>query len=101
MANFVLIVEFEIQPENADKFVELINENARQSVKLEPGCHQFDVVRALDDKTKIKLYEVYEDEAAFQAHIKMPHVADFFGKAKPMIVKQTAHRTERLAAPKK
>jgi len=98
MANFVLIVEFELKPEDAGRFHGLIAENARASVANEPGCLQFDVVRPQDSPNRLFLYEVYADQAAFDAHIKMPHVAAFFAQAKPMIVSQKATRLDRLTA---
>ena len=97
MNRFGLIVEFEIKPENIGKFMELINENARLSVKDEPGCLQFDVLQAKDNPNKVVLYEIYENDAAFDAHVKMPHVGKFFGAAKEMIAKQTAHRLKRVS----
>jgi len=101
MANFVLVVDFEIKPEDVDKFLPLIAENARLSVQNEPGCLQFDIVRALDNPAKLALYEVYADLAAFEAHAKMPHVANFFAQAKAMIASQKATRFERSAANRK
>lgn len=101
MTQFVVIVDFEVQPENADAFVKAAIENAEQSVKLEQGCSRFDVICALDDKTKVTFYEVFADVAAFEAHAKMPHAAAFMGKAKPMVVKQAGRRGQFLASPKK
>ena len=101
MGNFVLIVEFEVKPEDTTRFHALIAENARASVANEPGCLQFDVVCAEESPARLELYEVYADRAAFDAHIKMPHVAAFFAEAKPMIVSQKASRFERLATAKK
>src|ERR1041384_8129586 len=101
MARLVVIVDLEVQAENVDAFIEAAVENAEQSVRLEPGCYQFDVVCGLEDKTKITLYEVYEDADAFQAHTKMPHTATFLGNAKSMVVKQAPRRGQLLAAPKK
>ena len=98
MGPFVLTVEFEVKPENIERFHALIAENARQSVANEPGCRQFDVARAQDQPNRIVLYEVYDDAAAFEAHGKMPHVAAFFAEARPMIASQKAQRLERVAA---
>lgn len=98
MAEFVLVVDFEVKPENLDRFHQLIAENARKSVANEPGCRQFDVMRAEDDPSRITLYEVYDDKAAFDAHAKMPHVAAFFAEARPMIASQSARRLARVAA---
>ncbi len=101
MGNFTLIVEFELKAETAGRFLELITENARLSVANEFGCLQFDVVRMQDDPNHLFLYEVYADNAAFEAHAKMPHVAAFFAQARPMIATQKATRCERLAAARK
>jgi quinol monooxygenase YgiN len=97
MNEFALIVEFEIKAEDIDKFLPLIEENARLSVEREPGCKQFDVLEVQDSPGRVMLYEIYDDAAAFQAHIKMPHVAAFFEKAKPLIVKQSNQRLTRRA----
>lgn len=96
--NFVLVVEFTLQPDAFERFAPLIAENARKSVALEPGCLQFDVARALEAPDRILLYEVYADEAAFNAHSKMPHVAEFFSAAGDMIAERKVTRLERLRA---
>jgi autoinducer 2-degrading protein len=98
MGHFVLTVEFEVKPENVERFHVLIAENARSSVANEPGCRQFDVTQAQDQPNRILLYEVYDDVAAFEAHTTMPHVAAFFAEARPMITSQTARRLDRVAA---
>jgi (4S)-4-hydroxy-5-phosphonooxypentane-2,3-dione isomerase len=98
MGQFVLVVEFEVKPESVERFHSLIAENAKRSVANEPGCRQFDVMRAQDQANRILLYEVYDDQAAFEAHGKMPHVAEFFREAKPMITEQKARRLERVSA---
>lgn len=101
MAKFVVIVDLEVQPENSDAFIEAATENAKQSVSLEPGCYQFDVICALECKAKITFYEVFENVEAFEAHAKMPHAAAFMGKAKSMVVEQAARRGQLLAGLKK
>ena len=98
MGAYCLVVEFEIRPEAADRFVALVSDNARASLADEPGCRQFDVLRTIEQPNRIVLYEVYADAAAFAAHMKQPHVEAFFAAARPLIVKQTAHRLERAAA---
>ena len=52
-------------------------ENAQRSVNDEPGCLKFDVVQDANDEDRIWLYEVYKDEAAFQAHTQTPHFIKF------------------------
>ncbi len=70
---YVLVVDFVVKPEHVEAFTAAIRENARASRETEPGCRQFDVCVAPEDPAKIVLYEVYDDRAAFEAHLKTPH----------------------------
>ncbi|MGL6113204.1 MAG: putative quinol monooxygenase [Rubrivivax sp.] len=68
-----LVVEFRISPSQVDAFDAAIRANARASVEHEPGCRQFDVCRDPDDAALFFLYELYDNEAAMQAHLQSPH----------------------------
>ena len=70
---FVIIAEFEVRPEAIDAFLAAAIADGSASVANEPGCRQFDVCVAPEDPAKIVLYEVYDDRAAFEAHLKTPH----------------------------
>jgi (4S)-4-hydroxy-5-phosphonooxypentane-2,3-dione isomerase len=69
---FVLVVLLRVRPEKDKHFVAAIEANAAAS-RGEPGCRRFDVVRDNRDPHHYVLYEIYDDEAAFQAHRTMPH----------------------------
>lgn len=79
MAKLVIYVEFEIVPEKVDEFFRLVCINAAASAKDEPGCRKFDVMRDRDPARAniITLYEIYDDDAAFDAHRASPHFAAF------------------------
>jgi len=98
---FVLIVEFQVKPESLARFDELIAVNAKASVASEPGCRQFDVLRALDDPCRVVLYEVYDSEGAFNTHLEQTHTKAFLGQAKELVAKQTVLKLERTVAPAK
>ena len=68
-----LIVEFRIKPEHVAAFDAAITENARASREQEPGCRQFDVCRDPDDDRLFFLYELYDDPAAIDAHLRSAH----------------------------
>ncbi|MCB2008484.1 MAG: antibiotic biosynthesis monooxygenase [Rhodoferax sp.] len=68
-----LIVEFRIKPEHVAAFDAAITENARASREDEPGCRQFDVCRDPDDERLFFLYELYDDQAAIDAHMRSAH----------------------------
>ena len=70
-AMLALVVEFRIEPAHVDAFDAAIRANARASLEREPGCRQFDVCRDPDDAALFFLYELYDDEAAIQAHLRV------------------------------
>jgi len=68
-----LVVEFRIHAAFIEAFECAIVDNARASRETEPGCRQFDVCRDPADPALFFLYELYDDEAAIQAHLQTPH----------------------------
>jgi quinol monooxygenase YgiN len=77
MNQFVIIVDFRLKPGARADFLRLINENARASCREEPGCQRFDVLATQTDADRIVLYEIYDDRAAFDAHLRTRHFASF------------------------
>jgi HTH-type transcriptional regulator, repressor for puuD len=73
-AMFGLIVSLRIKPDQVERFLAAIEDNARASRDDEPGCVRFDVYRDNDDPHHYLLHELYRDEAAFRdAHRATPH----------------------------
>ena len=81
---FVLTVQLRIKPENVEAFMSKLAENAKNARK-EPGCKQFDVLVDPKDKTKAMLYEVYNDDKAFEAHQATPHFKKYVAEAVPLL----------------
>jgi quinol monooxygenase YgiN len=81
---FVLAVQIRIKPENVEVFMKRLNENA-SAARKEPGCRQFDVLVDPNDKTKVMLYEVYNDDSAFEAHQQTPHFKKYLAEAVPLL----------------
>jgi quinol monooxygenase YgiN len=77
MSGFVLIVDFRVKAGERPAFRKLIDENARQSVKVEPGCRRFDVCEPQGEADRILLYEIYDNRAALDAHIASEHYRHF------------------------
>ena len=63
----VLQVNIRVKPENVDAFMSKVIENGR-AARSEPGCRQFEVLVDPEDRTKVMLFEVYDDQKAFEAH---------------------------------
>jgi (4S)-4-hydroxy-5-phosphonooxypentane-2,3-dione isomerase len=72
-AVYVLVVSLRVKPERDHQFLTAIEANATASRRDEPGCRRFDVLRDQADSHHYLLYEIYDDEAAFQAHRATPH----------------------------
>ena len=76
--SFVVLPSFEVAEDKLDAFLAAGRADAEASIAAEPGCLQFDVV--VDRKARpirVVFYEVYADRAAFEAHLRTPHLAAF------------------------
>ena len=85
MSGYVIAVEFDIDPAQLAAFMPLMTENAAASLRDETGCRRFDVCRPRDVANRVFLYEIYDDEAAFQAHLLTSHFKSFAVATKDMI----------------
>ncbi len=74
---YVVTVDFRIKPEFLAEFRERMVANARASREREPGCRQFDVCADPASPEAIYLYEIYNDRAAFEAHLASGHFKAF------------------------
>ncbi|MBV8074445.1 MAG: antibiotic biosynthesis monooxygenase [Candidatus Eremiobacteraeota bacterium] len=83
-APFVILVEQMVNDGAMDAYLDAIRENARAS-RQEAGCLRFDVLRVEDSSNTVMLYEIYVDEAAFQAHRETKHFAKFDSLRKLLI----------------
>jgi quinol monooxygenase YgiN len=69
----ILVVTIDIQPDRIADFLKAMRADAVGSVTREPGCLRFDIIQDEQKPSRIHLYEVYADKAAFDAHLKTPH----------------------------
>ncbi|MCY6381151.1 putative quinol monooxygenase [Hoeflea prorocentri] len=82
---FAVVVTFQIKTEHWDSFLEIMRDNARASKELEPACRHFDVCTDDSRPYEVFLYELYDDEAAFETHQRMAHFKEFSAAAADMI----------------
>ena len=61
----VVLVEVLEKPSFVAQSRDLIAVNAKASLESELGCKRFDVLVEPEDPQRFVLYEIYEDEAAF------------------------------------
>ncbi|MBV8618204.1 MAG: antibiotic biosynthesis monooxygenase [Curvibacter sp.] len=82
-----LIVRLDVHPERLAQFLAAIEENALRSFRDEPGCRYFDVTQDRQNPTHFIFYELYDDEAAIEAHRQAPHFARWREAAEVCVVK--------------
>ena len=92
-----LFVEMKIRPGRSGEFMPLILENARRSLAEEPGCRRFDVLTPAEGADRVVLYEIYDDEAAFDAHRITEHYIEFRAAARNLLAESTVQRFSVLA----
>ena len=86
---FVVFVEFEIEPGQTDVFMAAVRTNAEHSFNQEVGCQQFDVCQDRQFPNYVFLYEVYDDEAAFETHKLTQHYVSFNQAIVGMVVNKS------------
>lgn len=75
MARFATVGTIEVAPGRRDELLPLTVAHRARCLKDEPGTLQFEILLPQDDDAKVLLYEVYQDDAAFDAHRGGPSFA--------------------------
>jgi quinol monooxygenase YgiN len=88
MGAYAIIVDFRLKPGSQAAFRRLVDDNAIASVRDEPGCRRFDVLEPKGENERIVLYEIYDDRAAFDAHLKTAHFASFNAASAPYVAEK-------------
>jgi len=85
MSKFANVVTIEVIPDRRDQVVTLLLAH-KARLKDEPGTLQFEVLLAKDEDTKIRVYEMYRDAAAFEVHLNGPSLAQWKKETAGMVV---------------
>lgn len=92
MDKFAIVATFDVAEGRMDEFLPLLLAHRDRCLKDEPGTLRFDVLRPRNEENRIMLYEVYEDDAAFQVHWNGPSVARMRADTTGMVAKRTGIR---------
>jgi len=69
---YVVLARWRIAVGHIERVLELGREMETHS-RQEPGCKAYIINQLVDDPEVVVLYEQYDDEAAFQAHLASEH----------------------------
>ncbi len=92
MPKLAIIGNLEIVPGCLDRLLPLLMAHRARCLADEPGTLHFEVLAPRDDNTKVLLYEVYTDDAAFRAHWNGPSTSQLREEAAGMILRVTGTR---------
>jgi (4S)-4-hydroxy-5-phosphonooxypentane-2,3-dione isomerase len=96
---YVVIVFFEAKPEHVAAVRGALLGQARNSLEREKGCRQFDVAEDPVDPAAFFLYETYDDEAAFKAHLETEHFKTFNEMVTPWTASKRVLTYELISGP--
>ena len=71
-----LIVKFTVTAGNEERTKEYIRK-MQEHTRREPGCRRYVGHQSTDDPQRFCFYEVYDDQAALQAHRAAPYFAEY------------------------
>jgi quinol monooxygenase YgiN len=93
---FVVAEFFEAKRGHADDLRGALVAHAAEARANERGCEQFDVSQDPIDPASFLLYQVFDSEAAFDAHHEREHYARFAGEIEPWLASRRSLTYQRL-----
>ncbi len=90
---FVRVAHIEVDPEQRDAFISAVKEEMDESVRVEPGVLALYAVAEKDDPSRLRFFEIYADEAAYDGHLQSPHFRKYRATTEPMIRSRTLTET--------
>jgi autoinducer 2-degrading protein len=98
---YVNAVDIDVVPGKIEDYLTAIKEVGAASIKSEPGCSEFDITVSQKDPNHLFIFEVYENAAAFDAHLKSDHYKKYAATAKDVVAKREVHSLSSVAMMKK
>jgi len=82
---FVRVAEIDVDPAQREAFIAAVKEEMEESVRVEPGVLAIYAVAEKDAPSRLRFFEIYASEAAYDAHLDSPHFRKYRSTTEPMI----------------
>ena len=82
---FVRIAEIEVDPALLESYTAALKEEMEQSVRSEPRVLAMYAVAEAGDLSRLRLLEIYADQAAYESHIESAHFQKYKTATKDMV----------------
>jgi quinol monooxygenase YgiN len=85
-SRYIRVAELQIDPAQLEAFAAATREVGQASVKLEVGCIALYAIADKDNPVFVRVFEIYLDPAAYQAHLQTPHFKKFRDSTNSMVI---------------
>jgi (4S)-4-hydroxy-5-phosphonooxypentane-2,3-dione isomerase len=87
MSKFATVGTIDVAPGRREELLHLLMAHRARCLNDEPGTLQMEFMVPRDDKTKVLLFEVYRDDAAFDTHARGASFARWRKESGEMVTK--------------
>ena len=94
---YINSVDIDVASSQIDNYLAALKENGAASVH-EPGCRAFNIAVSQKDPNHVFVFEVYDNAAAFDAHLQTDHFKKYAATTKDMVAKRDPHPLSLVAA---
>lgn len=81
----VRIAKLRIDSAQLENYMAALKEHAETAVRVEPGVLTLYAVSEKNNPTRITVFEIYVDAAAYQAHLQTAHFKKYKSTTKDMV----------------
>ncbi|MCV4285019.1 putative quinol monooxygenase [Pseudomonas capsici] len=82
----VRVAQLEIDPQQLERYSQIVKEEMEISARDEPGVIAIYSVAEKDQPNKLHFFEIYADEQAYKTHIASAHFKHYVEATRTMIV---------------
>ena len=92
MTAIVLHVELTLHPDHCDDYLACAQQHRINVTTNESACQRFDISVEEDNPNLVRLYEVYDDQAAVEHHMQTPYMLTYREATATMIAERKMTR---------
>ncbi|WP_407123224.1 putative quinol monooxygenase [Bradyrhizobium sp. STM 3561] len=82
---YVQIAQIEVDPVQLDAYRAAVQEQIDAAIRKEPGILVLYAVSERDNPTKVKVFEIYRNRAAYESHLATDHFKTYKATVEKMV----------------
>ena len=81
----IRLAEITVEAAQLSTYTKALKEEIAASIRVEPGVLKLYAVAVKDHPTEIRIFEMYRDHAAYEAHLQSPHFKKYKAETQGMV----------------